>query len=38
MENLAISGGTPVRNDKIFYGKQWIDQDDILKLKEKYGT
>ena len=29
MEKLAINGGTPVRNSKINYGKQWIDQDDI---------
>lgn len=29
MEELAINGGTPVRNKKIFYGKQWIDEDDI---------
>lgn len=29
MEKLAIDGGTPVRSEKIFYGRQWIDQDDI---------
>jgi len=29
MEKLALNGGTPVRNNKITYGKQWIDQDDI---------
>ncbi|WP_319504963.1 UDP-4-amino-4,6-dideoxy-N-acetyl-beta-L-altrosamine transaminase [Bacteroides graminisolvens] len=34
MENLAINGGTPVRNNKIFYGRQWIDEDDILVVSE----
>ena len=29
MEQLAILGGRPVREDKIFYGKQCIEQDDI---------
>lgn len=29
MAKLAIFGGTPVREDKIFYGKQCIEQDDI---------
>ena len=29
MENLAIFGGTPVRETPIFYGRQFIDQDDI---------
>ena len=29
MEKLAIKGGYPVRGDKIFYGRQWIDEDDI---------
>ena len=29
MEKLAIMGGTPVRKDKISYGKQYIDMDDI---------
>ncbi len=29
MNNLAIFGGVPVRNDKIYYGKQQIDEDDI---------
>ena len=28
-EQLAIFGGVPVRNSKINYGKQWIDDDDI---------
>ena len=29
MEKLAIDGGIPVRKDKIYYGRQWIDEDDI---------
>ena len=29
MEQLAIKGGSPVRNEKIFYGHQWIDEEDI---------
>lgn len=29
MEKLAICGGSPVRNEKIFYGRQWIEEDDI---------
>ncbi|MCR5404304.1 MAG: UDP-4-amino-4,6-dideoxy-N-acetyl-beta-L-altrosamine transaminase [Butyrivibrio sp.] len=29
MERLAIDGGTPVRESKIFYGRQWIDDRDV---------
>lgn len=29
MEELAIYGGKPVRETKIFYGRQYIDQDDV---------
>ncbi len=29
MEKLAIQGGTPVREKKIFYGRQWIGDDDV---------
>ena len=29
MEKLAIKGGYPVRVGKIYYGRQWIDEDDI---------
>ncbi len=29
MEKLAINGGYPVRSSKIYYGKQWVDEDDI---------
>lgn len=34
MEKLAIHGGTPVRKEKISYGKQWIDQTDIDAVVE----
>lgn len=29
MEKLAIKGGYPVRSGKIYYGRQWIEEDDI---------
>lgn len=29
MEKLAINGGYPVRSSKIYYGRQWIDEDDV---------
>ena len=29
MEQLAIFGGKPVREKKIFYGRQYIDQADV---------
>lgn len=29
MEKLALFGGEPVRDKKIFYGHQYIDEDDI---------
>ena len=29
MDKLAIHGGTPVRPNKIFYGRQWIGEDDV---------
>lgn len=31
---LAINGGVPVRNTKIFYGKQWIEEDDVKAVSE----
>lgn len=34
MEKLAIDGGEPVRNKKIFYGRQWIDEDDIRSVSD----
>ena len=29
MEKLAIKGGYPVRGGKIYYGRQWIEENDI---------
>ena len=29
MEKLAIFGGTPVRENRIYYGRQCIEQDDV---------
>ena len=34
MEQLAIKGGYPVRVSKIYYGHQWIDEDDIKAVEE----
>ena len=34
MEKLAIDGGTPVRKEKIYYGRQWIDDDDVKVVAE----
>ena len=34
MEKLAIHGGKPVRNSKIFYGKQLVDEEDIKAVEE----
>ena len=34
MEKLAINGGTPVRQKKLFYGHQCIDDDDIKAVVE----
>uniref|UniRef100_UPI004055B5E5 UDP-4-amino-4, 6-dideoxy-N-acetyl-beta-L-altrosamine transaminase n=1 Tax=Acetatifactor sp. TaxID=1872090 RepID=UPI004055B5E5 len=34
MEQLAIFGGTPVRDKSISYGRQYIDQDDIEAVVE----
>lgn len=32
MEKLAIKGGYPVRSSKIYYGRQWIGEDDIAAV------
>ena len=34
MEKLAIEGGYPVRSSKIYYGRQWIDEDDVQAVTE----
>ena len=32
MEQLAIFGGTPVRETPIYYGRQFIDDDDVAAV------
>ncbi len=32
MEQLAINGGSPVRKEKIYYGRQWVDDDDVTAV------
>lgn len=34
MEKLAIDGGKPIRNSKIYYGRQWIDEEDIKAVDD----
>lgn len=34
MDRLAVDGGAPVRKEKIYYGKQWIDEEDIKAVGE----
>ena len=34
MDELAINGGKPVREKKIYYGRQWIDEDDVEAVKQ----
>ena len=34
MEKLAIYGGRPVRNEKVYYGRQWIGEDDIRAVSD----
>lgn len=34
MEQLAIFGGEPVRNTKIFYGRQYIDESDCEAVRK----
>ncbi len=29
MEKLALYGGNPIREKKLYYGRQWIDEEDI---------
>ena len=33
-EKLAIHGGEPVRSEKIYYGRQWINEDDVNAVSE----
>lgn len=34
MEKLAIFGGTPVREKPIYYGRQYIDEEDVAAVVE----
>lgn len=34
MDRLAMNGGTPVRDQKIYYGRQWIDEEDVREVCE----
>ena len=34
MELPAILGGTPVREDKIYYGRQWVTEEDIDAVRK----
>ncbi len=34
MEKLAINGGEPVRKEKIFYGHQWITEEDAKAVTD----
>ncbi|MCR4762222.1 MAG: UDP-4-amino-4,6-dideoxy-N-acetyl-beta-L-altrosamine transaminase [Lachnospiraceae bacterium] len=33
-ERLAIQGGYPVRGSKLYYGRQWIDGEDVRAVEE----
>ena len=33
MEQLAIFGGTPVRTEPIYYGRQYIDEQDVTAVE-----
>lgn len=33
-KDLAIFGGKPIRKDRIHYGRQWIDEDDIQAVAD----
>lgn len=34
MEQLAMNGGRPVREEKLSYGRQWIDAEDVKAVCE----
>lgn len=34
MEKLAIDGGEPIRKNRICYGRQWIEEQDIAAVEE----
>ena len=34
MAELAVEGGMPVRKEKLYYGRQWLDEEDIQAVSE----
>lgn len=34
MEKLAIDGGEPVRKHRLYYGRQWVGEEDIKAVEE----
>ncbi len=34
MDKLAIHGGTPIRTNKLNYGRQWLDETDVKAVTE----
>ncbi|MCR5770772.1 MAG: UDP-4-amino-4,6-dideoxy-N-acetyl-beta-L-altrosamine transaminase [Butyrivibrio sp.] len=34
MEKLAIEGGNPVRPEKLYYGRQWVTEEDTEEVKK----
>ncbi len=34
MEKLAIEGGSPVRPEKLYYGRQWVTEEDAEEVKK----
>ena len=38
MSKLAVHGGPPVRQEKIYYGRQWVDDNDVKAVSEVLGS
>lgn len=34
LEKLAINGGYPIRGGKLYYGRQWIGEDDVQAVAD----
>ncbi len=34
MEKISIDGCKPIRKEKIYYGRQWIDEDDVKAVSD----
>ena len=32
--NLAVFGGTPIRKEKLYYGKQTVEEDDVSAVAD----